>query len=287
MSRKRICITTDCACDLPGEYLKENAIDIVYFYIQTEHGVFKDVDEITSGNIFEYIRNGGSKTLTSAPPAQEFREFFQKKLEEYDEVIHIAISGKISVCVTNSTEALKSLGEDGKRIHIFDSEHLSTGIGLLVMSAMDMVNAGLSSQEIIDRLEVMKGKVSTTFMTYNADYLYRNGKVSKNVKSLSDVFKIHPVLKMKEGYIKLDSIRMGSYERSILKYIRRELKNIDEIDQKQLFITHAGCSVSEVRMIRKAVERLATFENITCTTASATISGNCGPRTFGLLYVKK
>ncbi len=287
MSRKRICITTDCTCDLPREYLKENAIDIVHFYIQTDRGVFKDVEEITAGNIFDYIRNGGSKTLTSAPPAQEFSEFFQRKLEEYDEVIHIAISGRISECVTNSTEALKLIGADGKRVHIFDSGHLSTGLGLLVMSATDMMKEGLSVQEIIHRLDAMKEKVSTTFMTYNADYLYRNGKVSKNVKSLSDIFKIHPVLKMKEGYIKLASIRMGSYERSILKYIRRELKNIDEIDKKQLFITHAGCSVSEVRMIRKAVERLATFENITCTTASATISGNCGPRTFGLLYVKK
>ena len=34
MSEKRkICITTDCVCDLPDEMLKEYNVDVVYFYI--------------------------------------------------------------------------------------------------------------------------------------------------------------------------------------------------------------------------------------------------------------
>ena len=54
-------ITTDCVCDLPDEYLKKRGVDVVYFYITTGTGRFKDGFEITSGNVLEYLENGGNK----------------------------------------------------------------------------------------------------------------------------------------------------------------------------------------------------------------------------------
>ena len=54
--KRTICITTDCVCDLPTETLKENDIDVVYFYIETDTGRFRDVSEITAQNIFDYLK---------------------------------------------------------------------------------------------------------------------------------------------------------------------------------------------------------------------------------------
>ena len=62
--KKKICITTDCVCDLPDEMLRDNDIDIVYFYIDTDTGRFRDRSEITAQNIFEYLKNGGKKSVT-------------------------------------------------------------------------------------------------------------------------------------------------------------------------------------------------------------------------------
>lgn len=287
MTKRKICITTDCACDLPADILKRYGIDLMYFYIETDTGRFRDVDEITAQNVFEYVESGGQRTVSKAPPVEDFRDFFNKKLRNCDEIIHIAISAKISMCVRNSTNATRQLGGAVSRIHIFDSGHLSTGIGLLVLHAARMAEAGHGSEEILASLEQMKEKVSTTFMAKNADYLYRNEKVSKQVKELCGLFNIHPVLEMKNGYLKLKTILVGDYEKSALRYVRRTLKNSGNIDTSQLFITHAGCTVNDLKMIRREVDKLMAFDSVVVSKASATISGNSGPRTFGLLFFRR
>ena len=71
------------------------------------------------------------------------------------------------------------MGEDGRRVHIVDSLHLSTGMGHLVVNAVEMRNNGKSTQEILEQSESMKKRISTSFIADNADYLYRNGRVSK------------------------------------------------------------------------------------------------------------
>ena len=83
MAENKICITTDCVCDLPDEMLRKNDVDMVYFYIETDSGRFKDVDEITAQNIFDYLREGGVKSITEAPPADEFINFFTEKLKSW------------------------------------------------------------------------------------------------------------------------------------------------------------------------------------------------------------
>lgn len=287
MTGKKICITTDCTCDLPKSTIKKYNIHIVYFYIETDTGCFKDIDEITSSNIFEYLKNGGQKSETYAPPAKEFANIFTNILAEYDEIIHIAISSKISECVKNSTAALEQLGESGKRVHIFDSGHLSTGIGQLVIRAAQLAQTGCGADEILAELELMKSRVSTTFMADNADYLYRNGKVSKGVRNICNFFNIHPVLEMKDGFMKLKSMQIGNYEKSALRYVRSELKNLDKIKKSRVFITHAGCSVSDIKLIKEEIVKLKKFDEVIVTKASATISGNSGPRTFGVLFERE
>ncbi len=283
----KICITTDCVCDLPREMLKAHNIDMLYFYIETDSGRFRDVDEITAENIFEYLREGGIKSETKAPPTDEFFGFFQKKLKKYDEIIHIAISSKLSMSVANANAARERLGKDAERVHIFDSEHLSTGMGYLVLKAAELADAGKDVQAVLDELTALRSKISTTFIAYNADYLYRNGKVSKNVKDFCGFFNIHPVLEMKDGHLKLKSVEMGSYEKSMMRYVRRQLKNTDSVNSSRLFITHAGCSINDVKMVKREVNRIMTFDSIDVTKASATISGNSGPRTIGVLFVRK
>lgn len=285
--KRKICITTDCVCDLPDEMLKENSIDVVYFYIETDTGRFRDVNEITAQNIFEYLKNGGQKSMTNAPDPDELVKVFTEKLKSCDEIIHIAIGGGISASVKNSKTAVEQMGSLGERVHVFDSGHLSTGIGHIVLKAAEMVRNGVSdSEKILAELEKMRSRVSSSFMADSADYLYRNGKVSKFVKIICGFFSIHPVLAMKNGFLELKDVQIGNYEKSALRYVRKELKT-PKIKTDRLFITHAGCTASDIKLIRKEVNRIMKFDSVIVTKASATVSGNSGPRTFGLLYVRE
>ena len=287
MTKNSICITTDCVCDLPDEMLRANNVDLIYFYIETDSGRFRDVDEITAQNIFDYLKNGGKKVITAPASVEDTESFFAEKLREYDSIIHIAVSSKLSDFVSNAMQAAENLGDDGKRIHIVDSRQISTSIGHMVLRAAQMARNNSTCEQIIAEMEDMRDRISTTFMADSADFLYRNGKVSKKIQQLCSFLRIHPVLSMKDGYLKLRSCYMGNYEKCMLIYIRRELKRQKNIKKERLFITHASCTVRDIRLAKKEISRIIKFDEVIVTKASATISGNSGPRTLGLFFINK
>lgn len=287
MGKKKVGILAECVCDLPKNILNRCGVDILYFLIETESGVFTDSDEITAENVIYYLENDGGKTRSSPPPSDVYYRAFVKNLKRYDEIILVAISSGISASCKNAREAAGIMGAEGKRVHIFDSQHLSTGLGFLVLRAAEMANAGKECEEILAELEEMKKRISTSFIAKNANYLCRNGRVSVFVKNVCAAFNIHPVLAMKNGTLHVKNIIFGNYDSACKSYIRRELKGKNDIDKRCGFITHAGCSVKKLRSITSEAEKYFRFDELMITNASATVTCNCGPDAFGILYVKK
>lgn len=284
---KKIGITTDCVCDLPEEYFSLNDVGVVYFYITTSTGRFRDGYEIDSANLIEYLENGGQKGETCAPAPMEYKSFFEEQLKKYEEIIHISITDKVSHSYRNALEAVKDMGDEGKRVHVADSGHLSTGMGHIVINAVDMRDGGSTVKEILDETELLKKRVSTSFIAKNADYLYRNGRVSKFVRDICDTFMVHPVLSVKNGKLGLKTIQIGNYDSSMRRYIRRELRRSKEINKRRLFITHVGCTVKMITAAKAEISKCCDFEEVVVTKASATISSNCGEGTLGVLFINE
>ncbi len=287
MPEQKVGIVAECVCDLPKSYIAEHNIDIVYFLIETDSGVFTDTDEITAENILGYMQSGGKKSKSSAPEPNAYKKIFEENLKKYDEIILVAISSGISLSCENAEKAVSEMGEMGKNVHIFDSLHLSTGLGHLVMKAAESAESGLSAKEIISELEELRDRVSTSFITENVDFLYRSGKVSEKVKKICSTFNIHPILAMKNGKLTLKSVGLGKYEKACFRYIRSELKQSDKIDKKTAFLTYAGCSVKMLERVKNEINSRCRFEKLIQTKASATISSNCGPNSFGVLFIRK
>jgi len=280
---RKIGITTDCVCDLPNSIIEEYGISMIYFYISTENGCFKDRKEITSDNVLEHLVTGGKKAAADAPPVSEYADFFKRQLRHCSELIHITISSGVSHSYANASEAAEQF--DG-RVHVFDSYHLSTGMGHVVIKACEMRAAGRDIEEILTELTAMRECVSTSFIAYDTSNLYRNGLVGKTANFFCNILQLHPVLTMKHGSMVLQTFKIGNYRRASLRYVRNELKK-KGIDRTRLLITHAGCSVQTVNMIEREAEENCSFDEVQVTKASATITCNCGGDTFGLLFVRK
>lgn len=280
----KVWITSDCTCDLSETLLDKYEVDVIYFYISTDRGCFKDRTEMTAANVVEYFENGGQRISTAAPAVSEYVDFFEKALQKHDEIIHITISSQLSMSYENAIIASRQFGG---RVHVIDSEHLSTGIAHVVIRAVEMARENKSRDEIIEELENMKKKVSTSFIADNADYLYRTGRVSKTVKNICTVFKIHPVLSVKEGKIILKTVQIGNLEKCTLGYVKKELRKSNRVNKQRLFITYSTCPVRVVGKIKEQVNACCSFEEVWETKASATITSNCGANTVGVLFVKE
>lgn len=286
MEKKKVGIIAECVCDLPRSIIEEYDIDIVYFLVQTDSGVFTDTDEITAENIIGYMEAGGKKSKSSAPSVEVYIDAFKKKLKKYEEIFLPTIASSISDSYANAVKAVKRMGDEGKHIHIFDTGHLSTGLGHMVIYAAQLAKMGESVEKIIAVLSDLQNRVSTSFITMNVNYLYRNGLVNKTVMKLCGAFNAHPVLAMKNGKLTAKYIEFGNYEKSYARYIRQQLKNKSSIDKTRAFITYAGVPSKSIEAIKNQVGKLGDFREIIVTKASATISSNCGPGSVGVLFIR-
>lgn len=287
MAKKKVGVIAECVCDLPHSIISEYDIDIVYFLVQTDTGIFTDTDEITAENIIGYLETGGKKSISSAPSVEVYIQAFKRKLKNYEEVILPTIGSAISDSYTNAAKAAREMGDEGKHVHIFDTGHLSTGLGHMVICAAQLAKSGEGTEKIMAALSDLQGRVSTSFITRNTDYLYRNGLINKTMKRLCGAFHAHPILAMKNGSLKVESIQFGDYGRSCMGYIRRQLKDSANIDKARVFITYAGIASQKKEQIKKLVAKIGGFREIIVTKASASVSGNCGPGTVGILFIRK
>ena len=281
--KRKIAVTADCICDLPKEFLEKYQIGLMYCYVHTKEGRFSDLFEVSSDSILDYLKTEGSYAHSSTAEPSEYEYFFANILQTAEHVIHITATTGLSGAYPNALQASKSFDN----VTVFDSTHISSGHGLMVLRAAVLAEEGKSVEEICSDLERFKDSVCSNFLVPRTDALYRNGKVGGTVHQVCRALNLHPVLHMNQNELKLWKIEVGNINRVRRKYVKELMKHSKQMDTRILFLTYAGCTVRQVEEILEEVEKYARFEKIILQKASATVSSNCGMGVFGLMYVKK
>ena len=277
-----VIITAGSVCDLPKDLVEKYQIAIHPYRIATEDGEFLDGIETETDGVLSYISDRGKMAKSDAPTKADYEEFFAEQLTKAGYVIHIAMARHASAGYKRSLEAAKAFDN----VLVVDSGHLSTGLGLMVLRAAEYAEEGMSAHEIVKKIEEMKMQVSTSFVVDSTEYLARSGRLPSKVDRLCKAFMLHPVLIMKKSKITVGSIRIGGRNSVWKRYIASTLHKSGAIDTDRLFITYTGLSKEELEDIRGQVEKKVKFKEVFYQKASPTVSTNCGPGTFGLLFMK-
>ena len=282
--KKNIIITTESVADLPQEIIDEYGIAVLPHMVCTENGVFLDGSEIETLGLLNYMRDNARSVMTKSPDVRTHEEFFAKNLAKANNIIHISISSK----VTNSgCIAAKEAAKVFDNVTVIDTGHLSSGQGIIVIEACRLAEEGKTPAEIVEQIEKLKKKVSTSFVVDNLDYLARSRQVSRRVADITKSFMARPVLVMRRGSLKVGAVYFGARERSWKRYIDHVLANKNEIDDDLLFVTYVGLSKRELDKIKGYAAKKMNFKHIYFHKASPAIAVNCDEGTFGLLLKYK
>lgn len=281
--KRKIAITADCICDLPKELLERFHIRLMYCYVHTGEGRFCDLFEISSDSLLAYLETDGNEAHSSTAAPSEYEYFFAETLAEAEHVIHITATADLSGAYPNAGQAAASFDN----VTVFDSGHISSGHGLMVLHAAMLAEEGKSVAEICQALETYRERIFSNFLVPGTATLHRCGKVSGAVHKLCTVLNLHPVLAMSKNRLKLWRIETGNIHHATRQYVKKLFRHSAQIDSRLLFLTYAGCSVAQIDEILSVVERYRKFDQIVLQKASATVSSNCGIGTFGLMFVRK
>ena len=274
-------ITSDSTCDL-NHLVEERNIGIMSLQVNLGSDAFRDGVDITPEKIFDFVAETGTLPKTAAPSIGEYEDFFTKELVGYDALIHINISSKSSGSHNFAKTAAESFG--GK-VFVVDSKALSSGQGLLVLKACDMRDEGKSAEEIVATLEELRGRINTSFVPDNLDYLHKGGRVSGMVKTVAGMFKIHPQILMDDGQLVPGKKYKGKMSVLIKQYVDDLKELYPDYDKGRCFITHSCADRELVEAAMAKVKEVFEFDEIIETVAGSIITSHCGKGTLGVLFI--
>lgn len=230
-------IVTDSVCDLPGEYIEKYKISVLPLKILFNETVFTDGVDINSDYMFSRLKETGEYPKTSQVTPVEFIRVFETALEEYDEIICITLSSKLSGTYNSAEAAKKQM--DSKNIHVVDSKGVTLGMGLIVIEAARMARCGNTADEILARVNFMIENMEYLLILDSLEYLYKGGRISKTQYLISNLLNIKVILTVKNGeLIAKDKVRG---RKKAVKYISDYIaeKNYD-LNGKIIGINHAN-----------------------------------------------
>ena len=278
-----IVITSDSTSDLSSELRQRYNINILPLGVTLGGKVYKDGVDITPDDIYAHHDKTGELPKTTAANVDEFYNFFKKFADEGKTVIHFDISSGMSSTFNNARIA----AEEFENIYVIDSANLSTGIGLLVVAAAEMVNEGLEAEEIVAKINDMVPKVDASFVIDNLEYLYKGGRCSALAAFGANMLKLKPCIEVKNGAMGVSKKYRGRYADVLKTYVSERLGDGSDIDNSRVFVTHAGCDEEVVKQVVEQVKEAGIFKEVFLTRAGCTVSSHCGANTLGVLFIRK
>ncbi len=280
--RRSILVTTDSVCDLPESLRQEFGIAVCPYYVCTDDGRFLDVEELNPDELLMHIAGGGTG-YSQPPEVEDYERFFAGKLTEAQNIIHITMAKHVSEGYENAREAAKSF----ENVTVVDSGHLSSSMGLAVLCAAYMAEHHASKEEIVETVERMERFISSAFIINSTHMMCQAGRISKKIQILCDALLLHPILVLKKSRMTVDRMEVGNFTHVAKKYIRAALQDTGNIDRRILFITYSGMEAKKIQYIQNLVQQYCPFEKVYLQKASSAIASNCGPDSFGLLFMRK
>ncbi|MBO4396252.1 MAG: DegV family EDD domain-containing protein [Eubacterium sp.] len=277
-----VIITASSMVDLPDSTLRKLHIPIIPFVINTDEGVFKDGVHMDASELIRYINLG--KDAISAPQSEaEYTKFFADVLKRTHHIIHISLTTSMSVEYKTATEAAKSFDN----VTVINSGLLSSSTGILVLIAYKLARMGMPVDDIIKEIEEVKYRLRCSFIIDSTEYMARRGYLSNSLHKIAQTLNLHPSLRIKKDTAGIGGVWFGRTKRVYRKYIKKALPPDLIPDPDVVFITYAYLDVETLEWIEQEIKKHAYFEHVVFQQASAAISSNCGPGTFGILYLLK
>lgn len=276
-------ITSDSTTDLSRELRERYNVSVMPLKITLGDKIYTDGVDITPDDIYAHHDKTGELPKTSATNVGDCLEFFKTFTDAGKTVIHFTISSEMSSTYNNACLAAEELGN----VYVIDTKNLSTGGGLLVVAAAEMLNAGLSAKETVEKTRALAPCVDASFVIDSLEYLYKGGRCSALAMFGANLLKLKPCIQVKDGKMDVAKKYRGKFSEVLKQYVKDKISDYSDIELDRVFITHAGCDPELVNEIVELVRKEVPFKEVFMTRAGCTVSSHCGSNTLGVLFIRK
>lgn len=243
-------IVTDSTCDIPEQLAVELGITIIPVYINVGEQSFLEGVDISREEFYDNLLQYPVYPTTAAPAVGSFTAIYNRLGEEgATDILSIHIASSISA--TYNAARLGAEAVSGVNVTIFDSEQITMGSGLLVLTAATAAAAGKSVSEIVAMLQERVPRTRVFGMLDSLESLRRSGRVNWAQFGLGTLLRIKPVMMIKQG-----EVSVIARIRTQKKALSRTIEMVQEIGPfERLAIIHVNApeAAESLRQLTKNI----------------------------------
>lgn len=275
-------IVADSTCDLSKDLIDKYEITIVPLCVVMGEESFYDGLEITPDEMYKWADENKATPKTAAITFEKTMEILKPMVDAQDEIIFFGISEDMSTTCQVARLVGDELNYD--KLYVIDSMNLSTGIGLQVIRASELISKGYKAEEIVEKIKSERHLVRSSFIVDTLTYLSRGGRCSSVTALLGNALKLHPEIVVEDGKMNVARKYRGKLKKVLLDYVGDHKDELLKAEPARIFITHSGVDDETTSLVKEALLNLNYFDEVLVTRAGGVISSHCGPGTLGILY---
>lgn len=244
--------------------------------------------DLPGGNIYQKMREAEKRGIpatvkTTQINPKQYLEAYKKQLKEFDKVLCVTLSSKLSGCYNSALQA-KEMSEDPSKIFVFDSLTAASGEALLILRALEMIQEQREIEEILEELSGLIPNVHLYVVFEDPKWIEGIGRISHSqanwVRRIKKI-NIHPLMKIKDGLVcKGGMIFASSSSEALFKKVFKESKKIRQQGRKiRVVIGHAD-KPEEAENLKKLLKQKINAEVSFIAIGPTIVCAAAGPGTL-------
>ncbi|AKG34449.1 DegV family protein [Paenibacillus durus] len=246
---KSIAWVTDSTSTLNPDFARDNHVYIIPLRLIAGNECYKENIEITAEQFYEKMRQL-ERVGSSQPPIGEFIELYESLKEKYDHIIAVHCSSELSGTFNTSLQAAEIADTPVTGI---DSKVGAYPLREMIMSGVHWQQMGCTVKEIKERIEQMINNMSFYMLPTSLTQLHRSGRVSGSQLVLSQLLRIHLLLRFDGGKVFVAE-KIRTFKKTKQKLLEILKKDVELI--KDVCIMHAN-NVEEARKLDEEIKDMA------------------------------
>lgn len=199
-------IIVDSTVDLTPE-VRAQMHAVVPLAVRFGEQEFQDSVTITAEKFYEMLVRSEQLPTTSQPTPAAFEDAFRGAVAEGHEVVCITIASKLSGTYQSATIAAE---EFPGKVFVVDSRSAAIGSGVLAEYALQLVEQGLTGEQILNKLIEKRKQVRLYAIVDTLEYLKKGGRLNSTVAFVGGLLNVKPLICVDEaGEVKVVGTARG------------------------------------------------------------------------------
>lgn len=273
-------IIVDSTADLRPETAAR--VDVVPLSVFFGDQAYVSGVTITPRQFYEMLVESDVLPTTSQPAPYLFEEAYEKAVSDGYEVICLTCSGKLSGTHQSANIAAAAFAD---KVHVLDSGTIAIGLGILVEYALELVDRGLTAEEILRELMQKRERIRILALVDTLEYLKKGGRISSAVALAGGLLNIKPVISVNGGEIRLLGKARGSRQGNNL--LVQEIGKAGGVDfTGPVMLGYTGLSDA---LLQKYIQDSAALweghlENLPVSIVSSVVGTHVGPGAVAVAF---